>query len=144
MQIHEYQAKELLKAYDIATPGGFPCFSADEAVDAAVKLGGSAWLVKAQVHAREQGGVQHAGSIAEVRRHAAAMLGHRPAGRLVKRLLVEEAVDVRQAWTIGLALDRGSERIALTASRHGDASTHTVVIDPTRGLTAKRQRIGVC
>ncbi|HTH44645.1 MAG TPA: ATP-grasp domain-containing protein, partial [Oxalicibacterium sp.] len=70
MNIHEYQGKEILRKYGVTTPKGFPCFSVDEAVQAAEKLGGKVWVVKAQIHAGGRGkggGVKVAKSLDEVR-----------------------------------------------------------------------------
>jgi succinyl-CoA synthetase beta subunit len=101
MNIHEYQGKEILRKYGVTTPKGFPCFSVDEAVQAAEKLGGKVWVVKAQIHAGGRGkggGVKVAKSLDEVRKYANDILGmtlvtHQtgPEGRLVKRLLIEKA-----------------------------------------------------
>src|SRR5437868_11734014 len=100
MKIHEYQAKELLREFGVETPCGIACFSVDEAVEAARKLGGSVWVVKAQIHAGGRGkggGVKLARSPEEVRQHASAILGMQlkthqtgPQGQKVRRLLVEE------------------------------------------------------
>src|SRR3954463_737962 len=100
MKIHEYQGKEILRKYGVPTPRGLPCFSVDESVEAARKLGGSVWVVKAQIHAGGRGkggGVKLARSIEEVRQHAASILGMQlkthqtgPEGQKVRRLLVEE------------------------------------------------------
>ena len=73
MNIHEYQGKDVLRKYGVPTPRGYACFSPDEAADAAARLGGRAWVVKAQIHAGGRGkggGVRLAWSPAEVRRHA--------------------------------------------------------------------------
>ena len=78
MKIHEYQAKELLRKYGVKTPSGIPCFSVDEAVSAAAKLGGKVWVVKAQIHAGGRGkggGVKVAKSPAEVKTYASSILG---------------------------------------------------------------------
>ena len=78
MKIHEYQGKEILRKFGISTPRGIPCFSVDEAVKAAETLGGSIWVVKAQIHAGGRGkggGVKLARSIDEVRANATAILG---------------------------------------------------------------------
>lgn len=100
MNIHEYQGKQILRKYGVTTPRGFPCFTVDEAVEAAEKLGGNLWVVKAQIHAGGRGkggGVKVAKSIDEVRKYATEILGmtlvtHQtgPEGRVVKRLLIEE------------------------------------------------------
>ena len=100
MKIHEYQGKEIFRKYGMPTPRGFPAFSVDEAVEAAKKLGGKVWVVKAQIHAGGRGkggGVKVAKSLDEVRSHSQKILGmnlvtHQtgPAGQKVRRLLVEE------------------------------------------------------
>src|SRR5450759_3786098 len=99
MKIHEYQAKEILRKYGVATPRGIPCFSVDEAVAAAHKLGGKVWEVKAQIHAGGRGkggGVKLARAINEVKQHAIQILvmllkTHQtvPQGQKVQRLLIE-------------------------------------------------------
>ena len=106
MNIHEYQGKEILRKYGVTTPRGFPCFSVDEAVEAAKKLGGNVWVVKAQIHAGGRGkggGVKVAKSLDEVRKYASEILGmtlvtHQtgPEGRVVKRLLIEEGADIQK------------------------------------------------
>ena len=112
MKIHEYQAKEILRKYGVATPRGTACFSVDEAVEAARKLGGKVWVVKAQIHAGGRGkggGVKIAKSLDEVRQHAGQMLGMQlkthqtgPAGQKVRRLLVEEGADIRKELYLGM------------------------------------------
>src|SRR5262245_34363797 len=106
MNIHEYQGKEILRKYGVPTPNGIPCFSVAEAVQAAEKLGGKVWVVKAQIHAGGRGkggGVKVAKSLDEVRQYADKILGmtlvtHQtgPEGRVVKRLLVEEGADIKK------------------------------------------------
>src|SRR6185436_2402514 len=106
MKIHEYQAKEILRKYGVATPRGYPAFSVDEAVAAAKKLGGQVWVVKAQIHAGGRGkggGVKVARSIDDVREKAKQILGMQlkthqtgPAGQKVRRLLVEEGADIKK------------------------------------------------
>ena len=156
MKIHEYQAKEILRKYGVATPRGFPCFSVDEAVAAAQKLGGQTWVVKAQIHAGGRGkggGVKLARSPAEVKSHAGAILGMQlkthqtgPAGQKVRRLLVEEGADIRKELYLGMVVDRGTQRVALMASSEGGVDIeevaarspekiHRVTIDPVAGLT---------
>jgi succinyl-CoA synthetase beta subunit len=155
MNIHEYQGKEILRKYGVTTPRGYPCFTPDEAVEAAQKLGGRVWVVKAQIHAGGRGkggGVKIAKSIDEVRQHAAKILGmnlvtHQtgPDGRLVKRLLVEEGADIRKELYLGMVVDRTTQRVALMASSEGgmdieEVAAHTpekihkVFIDPGTGL----------
>ncbi|PZP54145.1 MAG: ADP-forming succinate--CoA ligase subunit beta [Azospira oryzae] len=155
MKIHEYQAKEILRRYGVATPRGLPCFSIDEAVEAAKKLGGPVWVVKAQIHAGGRGkggGVKLARSVDEVRARAAEILGMRlvthqtgPEGRIVKRLLIEEGADIKKELYVGMVVDRVTQRVCLMASSEGGmdieevaAKTpekiHKVFIDPETGL----------
>ena len=155
MNIHEYQGKEILRKYGVATPRGVPCFSVDEAVKAAEKLGGKVWVVKAQIHAGGRGkggGVKVAKSLDEVRDYAGKILGmtlvtHQtgPEGRLVKRLLVEEGADIRKELYVGMVVDRATQRVTLMASSEGgmdieEVAAHTpekihkVFIDPMKGL----------
>src|ERR1700681_3948363 len=156
MNVHEYQGKEILRRYGVATPRGVPCFSVAEAEDASRQLGGKVWVVKAQIHAGGRGkggGVKLARSIEEVREHASKILGmtlvtHQtgPEGRVVKRLLVEEGADIRKELYAGMVVDRAPQRVTLMASSEGGmdieevaASTpekiYKVAIDPTAGLT---------
>jgi succinyl-CoA synthetase beta subunit len=158
MKIHEYQAKEILRKFSVPTPRGVPCFSVDEAVSAAEKLGGEVWVVKAQIHAGGRGkggGVKLARSLDEVREHAKAILGMQlkthqtgPEGQKVRRLLVEEGANIRKELYIGMVVDRGTQRVVLMASSEGGmdieevaANTpdkiHKLAIDPASGLVAK-------
>ncbi len=155
MNIHEYQGKEVLRKYGVTTPRGIPCFSVNEAVQAATELGGKVWVVKAQIHAGGRGkggGVKVAKSVDEVRHYASSILGmtlvtHQtgPEGRLVKRLLIEEGADIKKELYVGMVVDRGSQRVALMASSEGgmeieEVASHTpekihkVFIDPATGL----------
>jgi succinyl-CoA synthetase beta subunit len=155
MKIHEYQGKEILRRYGVAVPRGYPCFSVDEAVDAAKKLGGPVWVVKAQIHAGGRGkggGVKLARSLDEVRANASAILGMQlvthqtgPQGQKVKRLLIEEGADIRKELYVGMVVDRATQRVALMASSEGgmdieEVAAHTpekihkVFIDPATGL----------
>ncbi|MDG2238458.1 MAG: ADP-forming succinate--CoA ligase subunit beta [Arenicellales bacterium] len=156
MKVHEYQAKDILKQYSVVVPKGHVCFSVDEAVAVAQELGGSNWVVKAQIHAGGRGkggGVKLADSIAEVRSHAEAILGmtlvtHQTGadGTKVKRLLVEEGVPIKDELYIGIVVDRVSQKVVFMASSEGGteietvaATTpekiHKVIVDPGIGLT---------
>lgn len=156
MKIHEYQGKALLRKFGVATPRGIPCFSVEEAVHAARALGGMRWVVKAQIHAGGRGkggGVRLAHSLDEVRDHAAAMLGMRlithqtgPQGRIVRRLLIEEASDIRQEFYLACLTDRATQKVVMMASREGGMDIEEVArtqpekiakffIDPLDGLT---------
>src|SRR5471030_128468 len=104
MKIHEYQGKELFRKYGVVTPRGTPCFSVDEAVEAAKGLGGKVWVVKAQIHAGGRGkggGVKVAKSLDEVRTYASNILGMQlvtpqtgPEGKKVLKLFVEQGCDI--------------------------------------------------
>jgi len=156
MKIHEYQGKELFRTFGVTTPRGIPCFSVDEAVEAAKKLGGSVWVVKAQIHAGGRGkggGVKVAKSLDEVRAKAGEILGMQlvthqtgPEGQKVRRLLVEEGADIKKELYIGMVVDRGTQRVCLMASseggmdieevaEHTPEKIHKVYIDPGKGLT---------
>ena len=155
MKIHEYQAKEILRKYGVTTPQGIPCFSVEETVDAANRLGGNVWVVKAQIHAGGRGkggGVKVAKSVDEVKQYAKQILGmmlktHQtgPEGQKVRRLLVEEGADIKKELYVGMVVDRGTQRVCLMASSEGGmdieevaAKTpqkiHKVFIDPATGL----------
>jgi succinyl-CoA synthetase beta subunit len=155
MKIHEYQAKEILRKYGVITPRGVACFSVDEAVAAANKLGGKVWVVKAQIHAGGRGkggGVKVAKSVDEVREWAAKILGMQlkthqtgPEGQKVRRLLIEEGADIRKELYIGLVVDRGTQEVCVMASSEGgmdieEVAAHTpekihkVFVDPQKGL----------
>ncbi|MGH8764847.1 MAG: ADP-forming succinate--CoA ligase subunit beta, partial [Burkholderiales bacterium] len=157
MKIHEYQGKELFRKFGMVTPRGYPCFSVDEAVEAAKKLGGSVWVVKAQIHAGGRGkggGVKVAKSLSEVKEHAEKILGMQlvthqtgPGGQKVRRLLVEEGADIKKELYIGMVVDRVTQRVALMASSEGGMDIeevaakspekiHRVIVDPGKGLTA--------
>src|SRR5580693_1010815 len=169
MNVHEYQGKEILRRFGVATPRGVPCFSVADADAAAHTLGGKVWVVKAQIHAGGRGkggGVKVAKSLAEVHEYASSILGmtlvtHQtgPQGRLVKRLLVEEGADIRKELYVGMVVDRATQRVALMASSEGGMEIeevaarnpekiHKVAIDPVAGLTDRQaeeiaRKIGV-
>src|SRR5215218_1959205 len=129
MKIHEYQGKEILRKYGVPTPRGIPCFSVEEAVDAAKKLGGSVWVVKAQIHAGGRGkggGVKVAKSLDEVKSRANEILGMQlkthqtgPEGQKVRRLYIEDGADIRKELYVAMVVDRASQRVVLMASSEG-------------------------
>ena len=156
MKIHEYQGKEIFRKYGMIVPRSIPVFSVDEAVKAAMTLGGPVWVVKAQIHAGGRGkggGVKVAKSLDEVKRRASEILGMQlvthqtgATGQKVRRLLIEEGADIKQELYVAMIVDRGTQRVALMASSEGGmdiehvaATTpekiHRVFIDPVRGLT---------
>src|SRR5687767_15920013 len=126
MKIHEYQGKEIFRKFGMPTPRGFPAFSVDEAVEAAKKLGGKVWVVKAQIHAGGRGkggGVKVAKTLDQVRDFSKAILGMQlvthqtgPEGQKVRRLLIEEAADIKKELYVGMVVDRGSQKVVLMAS----------------------------
>ena len=129
MDIHEYQAKEILARSGVPVPRGGLAYSPEQAAYRAQELGGDAWVVKAQVHSGgrgEAGGVRLCRSDKEVREAAAAMFGTRlvtrqapPPGKLVGRVYVEQASDIAREIYLGFVLDRKSERIMVVASAEG-------------------------
>jgi succinyl-CoA synthetase beta subunit len=139
MKIHEYQGKEILKSFGVAVPNGRVAFTVDEAVAAAQQLGGSAWVVKAQIHAGGRGkggGVKVARSIEEVRSLASQILGMRlvthqtgPEGRTVRRLLVEEGISIARELYIGITLDRAKSRNVVMASTEGGVEIEKVAAE---------------
>jgi succinyl-CoA synthetase beta subunit len=149
MNIHEYQAKELLAKFGAPVPAGYPAMSVEEAVEAANKLPGPLWVVKAQIHAGgrgkgkfkelgpdAKGGVRLARSIEEVREHAQEMLGKTlvtiqtgAAGKQVQRLYVTDGVDIAKEFYVALLVDRSSGRIAIVASTEGGMDIEAVAHD---------------
>jgi succinyl-CoA synthetase beta subunit len=149
MNIHEYQAKELLEAYGVAVPKGFPAFTPDEAAQAARQLPGPVWVVKAQIHAggrgkgkfnelppNAKGGVRLCRSIEEARANAAEMLGNTlvtaqtgPEGRKVQRLYIEEGSAIARELYLSALVDRATSRIAFIASTEGGMDIEKVAHD---------------
>jgi malate-CoA ligase subunit beta len=129
MDIHEYQAKELLAGFGVPVPRGGVAYSAEQAVYRAVEIGGDRWIVKAQIHAGgrgKAGGIRLCTSEAHVRQAAKDLLGSTlvtaqtgPDGLPVHRLLIEQALPVEREMYIGLVLDRKRERIVVVAHPHG-------------------------
>ncbi|SCX13922.1 succinyl-CoA synthetase (ADP-forming) beta subunit [Nitrosomonas eutropha] len=155
MKIHEYQAKAILSRYAISVPAGIACFSVEEAILAAEKLGGDKWVVKAQIYAGgrgKAGGVKLAKSIVEVRQFSEAMLfaplvTHQtgPQGQIVRRLYIEQGIDISHEYYVALVVDRASQCVSLIASDAGGmdiegvaTSTpekiHKTQINPLEGL----------
>ncbi len=156
MNVHEYQAKELMRNFGIATLKGKMATSVDDAVKAAEELGGNLWVVKAQIHAGgrgKAGGVKIAKSLDEVREHATNILGatlitHQtgPEGKQVNRLFIEEGCDIDHEYYAGLVLDRATGKITFMASVEGGVEIEKVAeetpekiikvsVDPAAGFT---------
>ena len=149
MNIHEYQAKELLAKFGVPVPAGFPAMSVDQAVEAAERLPGPLWVVKAQIHAGgrgkgkfkelgpdAKGGVRLARSVSEVRTNAEEMFGKTlvtvqtgPQGKQVQRLYITDGVDIEKEFYLALLVDRESGRVAIVASTEGGMDIEAVAHD---------------
>jgi len=155
MNIHEYQAKALLRKYGVAVPEGGVAYTADEAVKVAEKLGGPIYVVKAQIHAGGRGkggGVKVVKSLDDVRKEAERMIGmtlvtHQtgPEGKEVSRVYVESGSDIKRELYLGMLVDRASYRVTVMASTEGGMEIEEVAektperiiklaIDPVTGL----------
>ena len=155
MKIHEYQGKDILRQFGVPVPRGIAAFTVQEAVEAAQKLGGPVWVVKAQIHAGGRGkggGVKVAKSIEDVKRLASEILGmqlitHQTGamGQKVRRLYIEDGADIQKEYYVSLVTDRATQQIAFIASSEGgmdiEAVAHstpekiiTEFIDPLTGL----------
>jgi len=165
MNIHEYQAKELLRRFGVAVPDGSVAHTVDEAVQAANELGGPIWVVKSQIHAGgrgagrfkngdpDKGGVRVCKSIDDVRQAAKAMLGNTlvtkqtgDAGKQVNRLYIEDGCDIARELYLSVLLDRARSRVTIMASTEGGMDIETVAhdtpekiihvtIDPATGIS---------
>jgi len=156
MKIHEYQGKEVLRQAGVPVPRGIPAFTVQEAVEAAQKLGGSVWVVKAQIHAGGRGkggGVKLARSIDEVKTLSGQILGMQlkthqtgPEGQKVRRLLIEEGADIKKEYYVAALTDRATQKVAVMTSSEGgmdieEVAHHTpekiikVFVDPLAGMT---------
>src|SRR5688500_7784254 len=156
MKIHEYQGKEILRNFGVPVPRGIPAFTVQEAVEAAQKLGGPVWVVKAQIHAGGRGkggGVKLARSVDEVKKLAGEILGMQlkthqtgPEGQKVRRLLIEDGADIKKEYYVSAVTDRASQKVAFMASSEGGMDIEEVAhatpekiikvfVDPLVGLT---------
>src|SRR5215211_3908728 len=155
MNIHEYQAKVVLRYFGILTPRGVPAFTVEEVVRGAHQLGGPVWVVKAQIHAGgrgKAGGVKIVKSIADVQKEAERMLGatlvtHQtgPAGRQVRRIYVEEGSAIDREFYLSALVDRATSRVAFVVSTEGGMDIEevahsqpekivTFTVDPATGI----------
>ena len=155
MKIHEYQGKEILRQFGVPVPRGVPAFTVQEAVEAAQKLAGPVWVVKAQIHAGGRGkggGVKVTKSVDGVKDLAGQILGMQlvthqtgPEGQKVRRLYIEEGADIQKEYYVSLVTDRQSQKVAFIASSEGGMDIEEVahstpekiiteVIDPLTGL----------
>lgn len=162
MKIHEYQAKEILRKYNVAVPKGKVAFSTDEVVDIAKnEIGGDVWVVKAQIHAGGRGkggGVKVAKSLQEVQDYANQIMGmnlvtHQtgPEGKVVKRLLIEQGVNIARELYVGITLDRAISKNVIMVSTEGGMEIEKVAaetpekiikeaVDPEVGLQGYQAR----
>ena len=161
MNIHEYQAKQVLSEFGVPVPRGGVAFTPDEAVKVAEELGGPVWVVKAQIHAGGRGkggGVKVVKSIDEVRAEAERMLGmtlvtHQtgPEGRIVGRVYIEEGSDIARELYLSALVDRATSRVSFIASTEGGMDIEevaaetpekilTVSVDPAGGISGHHGR----
>ena len=136
MNIHEYQAKEVLKAGGVAVPDGVPARSIEEAVEATAQLGGSLWVVKAQIHAGgrgKAGGVRVCKSVNEVRQAAQDILGRKlvtkqtgEQGKIVHQLYIEQGLDIAHEFYLSLLVDRETEAVSFVVSPAGGMDIEAV------------------
>jgi malate-CoA ligase subunit beta len=161
MDIHEYQAKDLLKRFGVAVPRGGIAYSPEQAVYRCSELSGDKWVVKAQIHSGARGkagGVRICTNEEEVSDAAQWMLGRRlvthqtaPQGKLVNRLYVEEATNIAQEIYLGFVMDRKLERVVVVASARGGMEIEEIsesepesiirsVVDPAVGMQAFQAR----
>lgn len=170
MNIHEYQAKQLLAKFGVTVPRGGVAYTPDEAAEVAKGLGGPVYVVKSQIHAGGRGagrftndpdgkgGVRVVKSVEDVKTNAAAMLGQTlvtkqtgPQGKEVKRLYIEEGADIKRELYLGMLIDRSSSRVTVMASTEGGMEIEEVAhdhpekilklaIDPVAGLQPHHAR----
>jgi len=161
MKIHEYQAKEILRRYNVPVPKGKVAYSVEEAVEAAKEIGGKIRVVKAQIHAGGRGlggGVKVAKGLPEVRKYAKQILGmtlitHQtgPEGKLVKRLLIEKGVNIDKELYVGITLDRATSKNVFMVSTEGGMEIEKVAaespekiikvaVDPSVGFQSYQAR----
>jgi succinyl-CoA synthetase beta subunit len=156
MKIHEYQGKELLRNFDVPVPRGYPAFTTQEALEAAQRLGGKVWVVKAQIHAGGRGkggGVKLARTLDELKTLAGQILGMQlithqtgPQGQKVRRLLIEEGADIKKEYYVAVLTDRATQNVVLMGSSEGGMDIEQVAhdtpekiikvfVDPLTGLS---------
>ncbi len=156
MKIHEYQGKDILRQFGIPVPRGIAAFTVQEAIEAAQKLGGPVWVVKAQIHAGGRGkggGVKVAKTIEDVKARATDILGMQlvthqtgPAGQKVRRLYIEDGADIQKEYYLSIVTDRATQKVAFIASSEGGMDIEqvahdtpekiiTLFVDPLTGMT---------
>jgi succinyl-CoA synthetase beta subunit len=161
MNIHEYQAKAVLRDFGVPVPRGIPAFSVDEAVKAAQQLGGPVWVVKAQIHAGgrgKAGGVKVVKTVDDVKAEATRILGstlvtHQtgPQGKQVNRLYIEDGSAIEKEFYLSMLVDRESSRVAIVVSTEGGMNIEevahetpekiaTITVDPVTGISGHHVR----
>ena len=162
MDIHEHQAKELLRQYEIPTPSGYVAFTIDEAINAAKKLPGPIFVVKAQIHAGgrgKAGGVKVVKNLEEVKNSADTILGKKlithqtgSEGKLVQRLYIEDGCNIKAEYYFSMVVDRVTSRVSIISSTEGGMDIEKVAketpekilsfnIDPTIGFQPFHSRL---
>ena len=162
MNIHEHQAKELLRQYNIPTPSGYVAFTTEEAIKVSKKLPGPIFVVKAQIHAGgrgKAGGVKVVKNVDEVKNSAETILGKNlithqtgPEGKLVQRLYIEDGCDISAEYYFSMVVDRVTSRVSVIASTEGGMDIEQVAketpekilsfnIDPTIGFQPFHSRL---
>lgn len=161
MNLHEYQAKQLFKQYNIPAPGGEIAANVEEAILGAKKIGGDAWVVKAQVHAGgrgKAGGVKFVTTLEDVQAHTQRLLGTNlvtyqtdAKGQPVNLILISEPTDIKRELYLGAVVDRAQQRVVFMASTEGGVDIeivaeehpekiHHIVVDPTVGVMPYQAR----
>src|SRR4029077_3286058 len=146
MNIHEYQAKAVLREFGVPVPRGVPAFSVDEAIKGAQELAGPVWVVKAQIHAGgrgKAGGVKVVKSIDEVKKESARILGSTlvtpqtgPKSKQVNRLYIEQGSAIEKEFYLSMLVDRATSRVAIVVSTQGGMDIEQVAHDtPERIVT---------
>ena len=143
MNIHEYQAKEIFRKYDIKVPNGKVAYSVDEARRNAIELDGDIWVIKAQIHAGGRGlggGVKIAKTLEEVEEYSKQILNMNliteqtgKGGKIVHKLYIEDGVDIQDEFYIGITLDRAKEMPVIIASTKGGMEIEKIALSSLNG-----------
>lgn len=139
MKIHEYQAKEILKKFNVEVPKGKVAFTPEEAVEVAKEIGGELWVVKAQIHSGgrgKAGGIKLAKSLDEIYQFTQQMIGMKlvthqigPEGRIVQRVLIEEGMNIERELYVGITLDRSTSKNVMMVSTEGGVEIEKVAAE---------------
>ena len=153
MDIHEYQAKKILSDFGIGIPKGGIAYSPENAEYKAKEIGGSKWVVKAQVHSGARGkagGIIICDDVLEVAQATDKLLGKKlvtnqtgPAGKIINRVYIEEASDIEKELYLGLVFDRGSECIMVVASTEGGMSVEEISSEKPETIIRSKIEVAV-